>query len=131
MKKMLGWTIVAMVSLGSLAACSSDSKSTSTTKAATANTAATPAGGSTAATTAGGSSSGSAAVDEFCKQSDDLAAKLKDVIKNPTSANAADVTAAATKLSTDAAALISANPADSAKIQACVKKLTDAAIPNG
>ena len=127
MKKMLGWTMVAMVSLGSLAACSSSSKSTSTTKAATANTTATPAGGSTA----GGSSSGSSAVDAFCKQSDDLAAKLQDVIKNPTSANAADVTAAATKLSSDAAALISSNPNDSAKIQACVKKLTDAATPHG
>jgi hypothetical protein len=124
MKKMLGWTMVAMVSLGSLAACSSDSKSSSTTKATT------PAANSTAASSSG-ESSGSAAVDEFCKQSDDLAAKLKDVIKNPTSANAADVTAAATKLSSDAAALISANPGDSAKIQACVKKLTDAATPNG
>ena len=123
MKKMLGWTMVAMVSVGSLAACSSDSKSSSTTKATT------PAAHSTAASS--GESSGSAAVDEFCKQSDDLAAKLKDVIANPTSANAAEVTAAASKLSSDAAALISSNPNDSAKIQACVKKLTDAATPNG
>lgn len=120
MKKILGWTMVGMISLGSLAACSSDSKSTSTTKATASSTAA-----------GSGASSGGTAVDTFCKEADDLAAKLKDVIKNPTSANAADVTAAASKLSTDAAALISSNPNDSAKIQACVKKLTDAATPNG
>ena len=118
MNKMLGWTAVAMISVGSLAACSSDSKST-TTKATKTTTA------------TAGESSGNAAVDKFCKESDDLAAKLKDVIANPTSANAAEVTAAATKLSSDAAALISSNPNDSAKIQACVKKLTDAATPNG
>ena len=123
MMKLLGWTMVAVMSLGGLAACSSDKDSPSTTKATT------PAGGSTAASA--GESSGNAAVDEFCKQADDLAGKLKDVIANPTSANAAEVTAAASKLSTDAAALISANPNDTAKINECVKKLTDAATPNG
>jgi maltose-binding protein MalE len=123
MKKMLGWTMVAVMSIGGLAACSSDKDSPSTTKATTA----------TADTTAAGSgeSSGNAAVDEFCAQADELAVKLKDVIANPTSANAAEVTAAATKLSTDGAALVSANPNDAAKIQECVKKITDAATPGG
>lgn len=108
MKKILGWTVAAVVSLGGVAACNSDSKSSSTTKATT---------------TAGG---GNAAVDEFCKQADDLAGKLKAVLADPTSADAGAVTASATKLSTDAAALISANPSETAQINACVKKLTDA-----
>ena len=75
MKKMLGWTMVAVMSIGGLAACSSDKDSPSTTKATTA----------TADTTAAGSgeSSGNAAVDEFCAQADELAVKLKDVIANP------------------------------------------------
>ncbi len=117
MKKILGWAMVATMSLGAMAACGSDKKSPTTTKA--------PA---TSGSTASGSS-GSSAVDTFCSQAHDLAVKLKAVIANPSSADAASVTASATKLATDGAALISSNPNDAAKIQACTKELTDAAVP--
>ena len=117
MKKILGWTVAAVVSLSGVAACSSDSKSSSTTKATTAEV--------TDASTATGT--GNAAVDAFCKQADDLAVKLKAVIADPASADAAAVTASAAKLSTDAASLIGSNPSEADQINACTKKLTDAA----
>lgn len=121
MKKILGWTVAAVVSLGGVAACSSDSKSSSTTKATTAEVTDESTAGSTE------TGSGNAAVDEFCKQADDLAVKLKAVLADPASADAAAVTASAAKLTTDAAALVGSNPDDVDKINACTKKLTDAA----
>ena len=119
MKKILGWTVAAVVSLGGVAACGSDSKSSSTTKATTAE--------NTNGSTETGTGSGNAAVDAFCKQADDLAVKLKAVLADPASADAAAVTASAAKLTTDAAALAGSNPSDVDKINACTKKLTDAA----
>lgn len=122
MKKIFGWTMVAVMSLGGVAACSSDAAKPSVT---TATKTTTVAGGSTVA---GGAS---ANVEAFCKQADDLAVKLKAVIADPSSADAASVSAAAAKLATDGAALINSEPSDSARIQECIKHLTDVATPGG
>lgn len=88
-----------------------------------------PPAGSTAAETPAGT--GNAAVDTFCKDANELAAKLKAVIADPASGDVASVTVSATKLSTDSAALIASQPADSAKISACAKALADAVTPQG
>jgi hypothetical protein len=111
MKALLKWGMVATMSLGTMAACSSSSKPAVTTKAP-ATSATTAAGGA-----AGGS--GSAAIDAFCAQAADLGKQLKAIIANPSSGNLATVQAAATKLVTDSQALITANPSDAAKISAC------------
>lgn len=115
--KMLTCMIATTMSLGMMSACSSDAKSPVTTKA--------PASGDTTAP-----ATGSGAADKFCAETKDLTVKLKAMIANPAGADAAALTASATKLSTDAAALISANPADSAKIQACGKEMS-AALTGG
>ena len=131
MKKILGWTIAGIVSLGGIAACSSSTvKSPITT--AKAPVSSTVIGGGTATTTApaaGGSTS--AAVDAFCAQGVDLTAKLKKVIADPTNADYASVIASATKYATDSVALMTSNPSDVAKITACTSAVSAALTPGG
>lgn len=131
MKKILGWTIAGIVSLGGIAACSSSAvKSPITT--AKAPVSSTVIGGGTATTTApaaGGSTS--AAVDAFCAQGVDLTAKLKKVIADPTNADYASVIASATKYATDSVALMTSNPSDVAKITACTSAVSAALTPGG
>jgi hypothetical protein len=141
MKKILGWTIAGIVSLGGIAACSSSAvKSPITTAKApvsstvigggTATTTAPGAGGTaTTAPAAGGSTS--AAVDAFCAQGVDLTAKLKKVIADPTNADYASVIASATKYATDSVALMTSNPSDVAKITACTSAVSAALTPGG
>ena len=114
MKKILSWTAVGILSMGALAACGSDDdkKSPSTTAAPAATN-----GDSTETTAASGDSGeGSASVDEFCAKVTDLvtkgpsdpqyATKLQELIQNSTSL------------------LATLTPADQAKLQECVTKLT-------
>jgi len=128
MKKHLArWLIITTV-FAATAACSSDSKSTSTTEAAKVTTG--EAG--TATTAASGDASGSSSnpdVKAFCDSADVLATELKKVLADPTNADAASVTAKATDLSTKAAQLISASPSDAAAINVCAEKLTKAMTP--
>jgi len=114
------------LSLGTVAACGSSAKPTATTVAS--GTATTVAGG-TATTAAASTGGASAAVTTFCNQASDLATKIKAAVANPSGGTLAAVQADATKLSTSAASLIAANPGDQAKIEACVKAMTDALTP--
>lgn len=114
MKKIIGWAMVGAMSFGALTACSSDSKSTTKTTNAPS---VTEAGGGS------GSGSGNAAVDQFCKDTEALAKKIKEAIADPT--KLAALQADVTKFTTDAAALSSANPNDAQKISDCAKALTD------
>lgn len=113
MKKIIGWAMVGAMSFGALTACGSDSKSTKTTNAPSV----TEAGGGS------GSGSGNAAVDQFCKDTEELAKKIKEALADPS--KLAALQADVTKFTTDAAALSSANPADAQKITDCAKALTD------
>jgi len=107
--------------VGGAAACGSDSKDSSK---ASETTAAQPA--ATKADSGSGSGSSNADVEAFCTQADDLAAKLKDVMKDPTKGNLGELTASAQDLAKKAAELTSANASDSSRIQECAKKVTDA-----
>jgi len=120
MRRIMGWMLVTAMFVGGAAACGSDSKDSSK---ASETTAAQP-----AATKAdsGSGSSGNADVEAFCTQADDLAAKLKDVMKDPTKGNLGELTASAQDLAKKAAELTSANASDSSRIQECAKKVTDA-----
>ena len=144
MKKNLSLPIALLLSLGMFAGCGGSSSKTTTaesvalTEVAPPATEASPAGtdapiadtvAPTAGTDAPKTGNTSAAVDEYCKQADDLAKKLKAVMADPTNGDAAAVTASATKLTTDAAALMQSQPSDVAKITACSQKLTDAVKP--
>ncbi len=140
MKKILGWTIAGIVSLGGVAACSSSAvktpattakapASSTVTGASTATTA--PAAGGTATTAPAAGGSTSAAVDAFCAQGVDLTAKLKKVIADPTNADYSTVIASATKYATDSLALMTSNPNDVAKITACTSAVSAALTPGG
>ena len=134
MKKILGWTIAGIVSLGGVAACSSSAvkSPTTTAKAPATGTATTaPAAGGTATTAPAAGGSTSAAVDAFCAQGVDLTAKLKKVIADPTSADYSSVIASATKYATDSLALMTSNPNDVAKITACTSAVSAALTPGG
>jgi len=84
-----------------------------------------PGGPGATPTTVAGAPDGapSAAVEEFCANAEALGQQLKDAIANPASADVAAITAQATELSTQAQQLITANPADAARISECVTKL--------
>ena len=113
-KKVMSWMLVATVFAGTAAACGSDAKKTTTTAAA---------GGDTA----GGGASANPEVTAFCVSVEDLTAKLKEVMADPTkAADLAALTASAAELSTKAAALISASPADAAAVNVCVTKMSTA-----
>lgn len=143
MKKNLSLPIALLLSLGIFAGCGGSSSKTSTAESVAVTEVAPPATdapttataptadtvGSSAATDAPKTGSASKAVDEYCKQADDLAKKLKAVMADPTNGDAAAVTASATKLTTDAAALMQSQPSDVAKITACSQKLSDAVKP--
>jgi hypothetical protein len=120
MNRILGWTVAGVLSLGGIAGCSSDKAATPVAK--------TPA--APEATTAGAPSA-NPAVDTFCKEADDVATKLKAVLADPSNGDIAALSAAAAKLATDSASLISIQPAEAAKITACTQKLADAAKPGG
>ena len=130
MKKNLSLPIALLLSLGMFAGCGGSSSKTTTAESVALTEVAPPATDATSAgTDAPKPGNTSAAVDEYCKQADDLAKKLKAVMADPTNGDAAAVTASATKLTTDAAALMQSQPSDVAKITACSQKLTDAVKP--
>lgn len=112
MKKILGYAVAAVISVGGIAACSSDSKSTSTTKA-----------GSTATTTAGGSSTdtNTATVEKFCTDVTAL------VAKGPTASDYASKLTALTGQGASLGAAVAANPSLQTKLTDCLKKL----VPGG
>ncbi|MCU1397228.1 MAG: hypothetical protein JWN62_337 [Acidimicrobiales bacterium] len=110
MKKVLGYTVAAVISLGGIAACSSDAKSTPTTKAAT-----------TDATTGGATDSNTATVDKFCTDVTDL------VAKGPTASDYASKLTALTGQGASLASAVAANPSLQTKLTDCLKKL----VPGG
>jgi hypothetical protein len=122
MRRIMGWMLVTTMFVGGAAACGSDSKDSSKSSDTTAAQSADTKAGS-------GSDSGASSnadVEAFCKQADDLAAKLKDVMKDPTKGNLSELTTSAQDLAKKAAELTSANASDSGRIQECAKKVTDA-----
>ncbi len=113
-KKAMSWMLVATAFVSTAAACSDDAKTVKTTVA--------PAGD--AGTDAGASSNPD--VVAFCKSADELAAEFKKVMADPASGDVAALTASATDLSTKAATLSSASPADANAISACLTKMSTA-----
>jgi len=116
MKKILSWTAVGIMSLGALAACSSDKKSPSTTKAPDVTTAETS-GDGTATTTGGASDENAATVEKFCTDVADL------VAKGPT---ASDYTTKLQELIAQSGTLgaaVAADPTLQAKLTDCLGKL--------
>ncbi|MCU1367871.1 MAG: hypothetical protein JWN39_3510 [Ilumatobacteraceae bacterium] len=111
MKKILGYTVAAVISLGGIAACSSDAKTTPTTKAAT-----------TGATTGGASTdTNTATVDKFCTDVTDL------VAKGPTASDYASKLTALTSQGASLGAAVAADPSLQTKLTDCLKKL----VPGG
>lgn len=107
-RTMMSWMLVASVFATTAAACGSDdAKPTAPT----------------AAPAADGESGTSAEVTDYCTKATELGQQLKNAMADPASADAAGITAKAAELSTSAAALIAANPNDSAKINECLVKL--------
>ncbi len=117
-KKAMSWMLVATVFVSTAAACS-DGSSTSKTAAVAA--------GDTADTTAGDAgTSANPDVAAFCKSADDLAEQFKKVMADPASGDVAALSATATELSTKAATLSSASPADATAVSACLQKMSTA-----
>ncbi len=120
MKKIIGYTMAAIVSLGGIAACSSDSKSTATTKATTAATTGGATAGSTS-TGSGSSNANTATVEKFCKDVTDL------VAKGPTASDYASKLTALTGQGASLGAAVAADPSLQTKLTDCLKKL----VPGG
>lgn len=120
MKKILGWTVVGLLSIGGLAACGSDDDESPSTTNAPAGT--TASGDSTADTAAEGGES-SAEVEQFCADAEDLVER----IKNASAEDLGTLQADATKFTTDAASLTAkATPAEATRIQECLSELSTA-----
>jgi len=118
-KKAMSWMLVATVFVSTAAACSDGSSTAKTTVAADA--------GDTADTTAGDTgTSANPEVAAFCKSADELAVEFKKVMADPTSGDVTALTATATELSTKAATLASASPADATAISDCLTKMSTA-----
>ena len=117
MKKILNWSLVAIVSFGGLAACGSDKKSTSTTKApATEATAGSDTGDSTSSGDAN-----TATVEKFCKDVTDL------VAKGPSASDYASKLTELTGQGASLGAAVAADPSLQTKLSDCLKKL----VPGG
>jgi ABC-type glycerol-3-phosphate transport system substrate-binding protein len=119
-KKLMSWMLVATVFATTAAACSSDSDSKSDSPAAT-----TVAGGDTPTTVAGGTS-GNAEVTAFCDAAKKLGEDYKKVMADPTSGDIGKLTTDATALTTQAATLSAASPADANTISACLQEMSTA-----
>jgi hypothetical protein len=114
-RTMMSWMLVATVFATTAAACGSDDEDkTPTTEAA-----------ETDSTEASGDEGdgGSAEVDAYCTQAEELGQQLKDAMANPTGADVAAITADAQELTAAAAALATANPDDAARITECSQLL--------
>ena len=118
-KKALSWMLVATAFVSTAAACGDDdSSSAKTTVAAAGDTETTAA--------AGDSTSANPEVAAFCKSADELAEQFKKVMADPASGDVAALSATATELSTKAATLSSASPADAQVISDCLTKMSTA-----
>jgi len=121
-KNAMSWMLVATVFVSTAAACSDDNSKAKTTVAAdagdTANTTAADAGDT--------GTSANPEVTAFCKTADELAVEFKKVMADPASGDVTALTATATELSTKAATLASASPADATAISDCLTKMSTA-----
>ena len=124
-KKLMCWMLVATVFGASAAACSDDDKSSAVTVAPTAAPADTS-GGGTADTTGGGASSSNPDVVAFCDAAKKLGEDYKKVMADPTSGDIGKLTNDATALTTQAATLSAASPADANTISACLQEMSTA-----
>jgi hypothetical protein len=116
LKKMLNWMLVGTLAMGGLAACGSDDDDDSPAK-----TEATTAG-----TNAGDQGSDNADVAAYCKQAEEVAKALKDVMSDPTKGDLQQLSQEAQDLVQRAAELTSANASDTEEINACSAKISDA-----
>lgn len=123
-KKVMSWMLVATVLGASAAACSDDDKSSAVTVAATAAPADTA--GGTADTAGGGSSSSNPDVVAFCDAAKKLGEDYKKVMADPASGDIGKLTNDATALTTQAATLSAASPADANTISACLQEMSTA-----
>ena len=154
MKRFMGCAMVSVLLLGGLSACSDDDKTADTTVAvvateAPADTAAaetvaadtvvadesaaadTAAADTAAADTvaADAPAGGDDAVAKFCSQADDLAAKFKEVMADPTKGDVAALSAQAQELSATAATLSGSNAEQAQKVSECAQKMSAAMVP--
>jgi len=91
----------------------------------------TPTDPGTPTTVAGGTSSANPDVQAFCTKADELTAALGKAMADPTSADAAALTAQAQQLATDATTLMTANPSEIQAITECLQRITATLTPGG
>jgi len=115
--------MVLTVAIGGAASCSSDSKSDATTTTAKSSS------DSGSSSSSGASNTGNAKVDDYCNQVDEVAAALKKVKDDPSSADAQAASQKAQELATKAQSLVSevvSDPSLASAITDCTKKLSTA-----
>ena len=112
-KKAMSWMLVATAFVSTATACSDDAKTVNTTVAP-------------AADSGDSGASSNPDVVAFCKSADDLAEQFKKVMADPASGDITALSATATELSTKAATLSSASPADATAISDCLTKMSTA-----
>lgn len=129
MKKLLGIAVTVPLLFGGLAACGGGDETTTSTPVATAE--ATPmqtlaASPTTEATDAADPTS---AVERYCKQVDEYAAKAKEILANPTSTDATELQAKAQELQQTASELTQElidDPSQATRVEECTTKLQEA-----
>jgi len=123
MRRVLGWTTVAVLLIGGVAAsCSSDDKDSASGDKTTTTAKASSDSGSS-----GGS--GSSAVDDYCKKVEELTTSAKEAMKDPMNADTADLSKKSQELSQDAsklAAEVRADPEQAKKLADCSQKAAKA-----
>jgi hypothetical protein len=124
MRRVLGWTTIAVLMMGGVAvSCSKDDSSSATTTTAKSSS------DSGSSSSSSGSGSGSSAVDDYCKKVEELTASAKEAMKDPMNANTADLSKKSQELSQDAsklAAEVRADPSQAKKLADCSQKAAKA-----
>lgn len=121
-KKLVSWMFVAAAFGSTAAACGDDNDTnTTTTVAASADTTAGEDSGDD-----GDAVSSNPDVAAFCQSAEELGAEFKKVMADPTSGDVTALTATANELTTQAATLSSASPADAQVISDCLTAMSTA-----
>lgn len=124
-KKLVSWMFVAAAFGSTAAACGDDDDTKSTTTIA-AGVDATTGEDSGDSGSGSGEASSNPDVVAFCKSAEELGVEFKKVMADPTSGDVTALTATANELTTQAATLSSASPADAQVISDCLTAMSTA-----